>query len=303
MNYTLFLGCNIPSRVPQYNDAAKAVCEKLDINLTDDKEFMCCGYPMRNIDEFAFLLSAARNLAMAEQKQKDLMVLCKCCYGSLKMARFLLKDNIDILERINNVLAKENLVYKDSIAIKHFLSVLHEDVGLSELKTHIKIKFQKLKIAASVGCHALRPAKITQFDTPALPTVFDDLVKITGAKPIDWSRKSDCCGAPLLGINNKISKNIMEKKLSNAKAAGAHFISVACPWSFLQFDVYQSCVAKENPDWEILGPVLFPQLLGLAMGIDLKTLGIDHNLINIESLESYLSPPKEQKEVELNKDE
>jgi heterodisulfide reductase subunit B len=291
MNYTLFLGCNIPARVPQYNDAAKAVCKKLDIKLTDEKKFMCCGYPMRNIDEFAFLLSAARNLALAEKRKKDLMVLCKCCYGSLKMARFHLKENVDILERINAVLAKENLVYKDNIAIKHFLSVLHEDVGLPKLNNHIKTKFQKLKIAASVGCHALRPAKITQFDTPALPTVFDDLIKITGAKAIDWSRKSDCCGAPLLGINDEISKNIMEQKITNAKTAGANFISVACPWSFLQFDVFQSHVAKKNPDWEILGSVLYPQLLGLAMGIDLKTLGIDNNLINIESLESYLSPP------------
>ncbi|MCP3873536.1 MAG: disulfide reductase [Desulfobacteraceae bacterium] len=289
MNYTLFLGCNIPARVPQYQDAAKAVCHKLGIDLTPINEFMCCGYPMRNIDEFVFLVSAARNLALAEQQQKDLMVLCKCCYGSLKMAQFHLKENQDILEKVNILLAKENLIYKGNIIIKHFLTVLHEDIGLKKLKAKVKTKYKKLKIAASVGCHALRPAKITQFDTPAVPTLFDDLVKLTGAKSIDWSKKSECCGAPLLGINDELSQHIMEKKLSNAKEAGADFISVACPYSFLQFDAFQSKIAKHRGDKETLGAVLYPQLLGLVMGIDSSTLGIQSHQINIASLESYLS--------------
>lgn len=289
MNYTLFLGCNIPARVPQYQSSAQAVCEKLGIGLTLIKEFMCCGYPVRNIDEFTFLLSAARNLALAERSGKDLMVLCKCCYGSLKMAQFHLRQNKEILEKINRVLFKERLVFKDSITIKHFLSVLHEDIGLENLKPHVKTKYKNLKIAASVGCHALRPARVTGFDTPAAPALFDDLVNLTGAGSVDWSKKSDCCGAPLLGINDALSKTIMDKKLSNARHAGAHFITVACPYSFLQFDAFQSRVSKQDTDWKILGPVLYPQLLGLAMGIDSKRLGLDQNKINIAPLESYLS--------------
>lgn len=290
MNYTLFLGCNIPARVQQYHDAAQAVCRKLDIKLTRVKEFICCGYPMRNIDEYVFLVSAARNLALAEQRQNDLMVLCKCCYGSLKMADFRLKENPDMLKTVNKILAKEGLSFKGTIAIKHFLTVLHQDIGLTTVKAHIKSKFNKLNIAASVGCHALRPAQITRFDNAVSPTLFDDLVRLTGAESIDWSRQSDCCGAPLLGINNRLSKDIMEKKLSSAMAAGAHFISVACPYSFLQFDEFQSQTAKENRDWKPLGAVLYPQLLGLVMGIDKNSLGLKRNQIDIGSLESYLSP-------------
>ena len=289
MNYTLFLGCNIPARVQQYHDAAKAVCEKLDISLTQIKEFMCCGYPVRNIDEFTFLLSAAKNLALAEQRQSDLMVLCKCCYGTLKMAEYHLRRNPRVLEKINLILAKEGLLFKGKIIIKHFLSVLHEDVGLERLKAAVKVKYKKLKIAASVGCHALRPARITGFDSPVSPTLLDDLVKLTGAKSIDWSKKSECCGAPLLGINDALSKSIMEKKLSNARESGADFIAVACPYSFLQFDTFQSKLAKEDTNFQTLGPVLYPQLLGLTMGIDSNTLGIDRHQINIQLLESYLS--------------
>ena len=290
MNYTLFIGCNIPARVPQYLTASQAVCKKLDINLTPITEFMCCGYPMRNIDEFIFLVCAAKNLALAEQKQKNLMVLCKCCYGSLKIAEFYLKQNQNLLDKVNKVLAKENLIFKGTIKIKHFLSVLHEDIQCSTLKSHVKIKFENLKIAASVGCHALRPGKITEFDTPANPTLFDDLVNLTGAKSINWSKKSECCGALLQGINNTLAKKIMMGKISNAQKAGANFISVACPYSFLQFDTFQSKTAKNDANWKTLGAVLYPQLLGLAMDIPPNTLGIQHNQISIESLESYLSP-------------
>lgn len=289
MKYSLFIGCNIPARVQQYHDAAQAVCRHLDIDINPVKQFMCCGYPMRSIDEFVYLLSAARNLALAQAQGNDLMVLCKCCYGSLKAAQFRINDNKTLEDQINRILAKENLVYTGEVVVKHFLSILHDDIGINTLKSQIKVKFKNLNIAASVGCHALRPALMTQFDSPATPTLFDTLVNLTGANAIDWSKKSECCGAPLLGINDDLSKRIMEKKLSDAIQNKAHFIAVACPYSFLQFDAFQFHVSKEDKHFQVLGPVLYPQLLGLTMGIDSSILGIDRNKISIASLESYLS--------------
>ena len=65
MQFTLFLGCNIPARVQQYERSARAVLNKLGIDVADNKEFKCCGNPIRNTDEQTFLLMAARNLALA----------------------------------------------------------------------------------------------------------------------------------------------------------------------------------------------------------------------------------------------
>ncbi len=289
MNYALFLGCNIPARVTQYQDAATAVCQQFDIHGESIEQFNCCGYPMRNMDEFGFIQSAARNLAISEQKNMDIMALCKCCYGSLKLAQYHLKQNAGLLEKVNANLQKENLSYKGSVKVKHLLSVLFHDVGIKKIKETIRFKYKKLKIAASVGCHALRPAKITRFDDPVAPSLFDELVKVTGAQSIVWSKKSECCGAPLLGINDILSKDIMKKKLSNAREAGAHFVTAACPYSYLQFDTLQSQVAKEDKTWETIGTILYPQLLGLSMGIDPDRLGIREGQINIDGIESYLS--------------
>lgn len=84
MQFTLFLGCNIPARVQQYERSARAVLDKLCIGVADNSEFKCCGNPIRNTDDQTFILMAARNLALAEEQGMDMMVLCKCCFGSLK---------------------------------------------------------------------------------------------------------------------------------------------------------------------------------------------------------------------------
>ena len=88
MEFALFLGCTIPARLNQYESSSRAVLEKLGVGLVDIREFNCCGYPLRNIDFKVFLLSSARNLALAEKKNLNVMTLCKCCYGSLKKADY-----------------------------------------------------------------------------------------------------------------------------------------------------------------------------------------------------------------------
>jgi heterodisulfide reductase subunit B len=56
---------------------------------------------------------------------------------------------------------------------------------------------------------------------------------------------------------------------------------------------------NENPSEKLLPVLLYPQLLGLCLGIDEKTLGIEQNsTINandIERINSLLGPPVEEK--------
>ena len=80
MKFALFLGCNIPARLIQYELSARSVLEKLDVELVDINDFNCCGYPLRNLDFRSFVLSSARNLALAAKERLTVMSLCKCCY-------------------------------------------------------------------------------------------------------------------------------------------------------------------------------------------------------------------------------
>jgi len=289
MKFALFLGCTIPRRVQQYDLSARAVLEKLDVDVMDIREFNCCGYPLKNSDFKTSILFSARNLALAEKRGLDIMTLCKCCFGSLKKANHLMKEEPSLRNEINTFLAKEGLEYKGDIEVTHFLSVLHKEIGLATLKEKITLPFKNLKIATHYGCHALRPSDIMQFDNAAAPVLFDQLVTTTGANSVDWAQKLECCGAPLMGVNDELSMDLTENKLANGKAYGADYICVGCPWCHVQFDTVQEMMTSSRSTNHRLPSILYPQLLGLAMGIRGEALGIEMNHISISDIEAFLS--------------
>ncbi|MGA2316510.1 MAG: CoB--CoM heterodisulfide reductase iron-sulfur subunit B family protein [Thermodesulfobacteriota bacterium] len=294
MEFALFLGCTIPARLNQYESSSRAVLEKLGVELVDIREFNCCGYPLRNMGFKIFLLSAARNLALAEKKNLNVMTLCKCCYGSLKKADYLMKENASLKKEVNTTLEKEGLKYEGRIEIKHLLSVLHKDIGIEAIKGKIATTFKGLKIATHYGCHALRPSQVVGFDNPVAPTLFDQLVEVTGAESIEWTMKLDCCGAPLWGINDKLSMDLTLKKLTDGKKSGANYVCAACPYCHIQFDKVQKMILSQRNMNHPLPSILYTQLLGLSMGIGQKALGLELNEIPISGIEELLK-----KETEL----
>jgi heterodisulfide reductase subunit B len=288
MRYALFQGCQIPARLPQYETAARAVLEKLDIDLVEIREFACCGYPMRNTDLTASLLAAARNLAIAHEQHLPLLVLCQCGYGQLRYAAHLLKEEPTVKEQLNHILTKEGLEYSQPPEIKHLLTVLYHDIGTEAIKEKITKPFTELRIATHYGCHALRPSEITAFDDPVNPSLFDELVELTGAESISWEARLDCCGAPLFGSNDTLALSLMAKKITSAHSAGAHYLAVACPYCHLQFDSVQKMVSIKNKTNHTLAPILYPQLLGLSMGMDSERLGLEMNELDISEVVGFL---------------
>jgi len=287
--YALFIGCNIPARLEHYESSARAVLRRLDVPLEDFREFNCCGYPMRNTQEGSFLLSSAKNLAVAEKAGLNILTLCKCCFGTLKTARHRLMEDDRLMAIINRQLAPHGLTFNGHTQVYHFLSVLHQDVGIEAIRTKIKRTFKDLNIATHYGCHALRPSAVTQFDDPTNPVLFDDLVSLTGAKSVEWENRLECCGAPLTGINDPLSQDLTRKKLESATDAGAAYLCSACPWCQLQFDTVQAQMISEDGSKQPVPSILYPQLLGLSLGIDGDKLGIDANRLSIREISKFMN--------------
>ena len=294
MKFALFLGCTIPARLTQYELASRAVLEKLDVRVIDIKEFNCCGYPLRNVNFKVFALLSARSLALAEREQLDIMTLCQCCFGSLKKAHHLLKEN-DLLRReLNSILEREGLRYEGGIEVKHFLQVLYHEVGIDSIHEKLEKSYEGLKVAAHYGCHVLRPSQIVQFDNPVSPTLFDQLVEVTGAQSVSWQRRLECCGAPLWGINDELSMDLTKKKLEDGKRSGADYLCVACPYCQIQFDTIQGIMLSKEGMNHQLPSLLYPQLLGLCMGIDRRVLGFDVNQVSASGIDDFLSDRREE---------
>ena len=288
MNYALFLGCTIPARLTQYESSSRAVLETLGVDLIDIKEFNCCGYPLRNVDFKASMLASARNIALAEREGLPMLILCKCGFGTFKHADHILQQDSSLRTEINRTLKKEGLEYTTGVDMRHLLSLLYHDIGSNAIKEKITRPFANLRIATHYGCHALRPSEIVQFDDPVNPTIFDDLVALTGAESIYWEKRLDCCGGPLTGVNDELSRDLTEKKLADAKRAGADFLCDACSYCHIQFDTVQEMSTRTTGNNNRLPAILYPQLLGLSLGINGDTLGLGMNQIDVTGIEGYL---------------
>ncbi|NVM26365.1 MAG: disulfide reductase, partial [Desulfobacterales bacterium] len=71
--------------------------------------------------------------------------------------------------------------------------------------------------------------------------------------------------------------------------AGADYLCVGCPYCHIQFDTVQRMIHRERGRNHLLPPILYPQLLGLSLGIDREILGLGMNQIDITSVEKFLS--------------
>jgi heterodisulfide reductase subunit B len=259
------------------------------VEVVDIREFTCCGYPLRNTDFTASILCAARNLALAERQELEMLILCKCGFGMLKYTASLMEENQAIRKDMNALLKAEGLALKGPVGVKHLLSVLYHDVGVEGIKEKVTRPYQELKIATHYGCHALRPSEITHFDDPVNPTLFDALVTLTGAESISWQARLECCGAPLFGVHDELSMDLTQRKLTSARGSGAQFLCTACPYCHIQFDTVQRMIQGERGGDHLLPPILYPQLLGLSMGIEGERLGLGMNEIEISPIEGFLS--------------
>jgi len=284
MKFAFFPGCKIPFYLEAYGRSTRAVLARMRVKLVP-LEFNCCGNPVHNLNFQAFVLSAARNLALAEKHGLDILTPCKCCYGSLKHADHWLREQSDLRREINRELDREGLWWNGESEVKHLLTVLARDVGIQTLSKRVKKPFTGLKVAASYGCHALRPGNIVRFDNPLAPTIFEELLAVTGAETVEWARRLECCGNPLWEKNNALSLRLMEVKLSDARQSGADVVCTACTHCQIQFDAVQAQQpAPEGQGEPKLPSLLYPQLLGLSLGLPERVLGLARNRVPVPDL-------------------
>jgi heterodisulfide reductase subunit B len=273
--YLIFLGCAIPYRVSAYEISARKVISKLDVELVEMPEFNCCGLPMDPVSHEMMLILAARNLALAEQKGLNILTLCPGCAGTLKKVNKMLKEDKAIREEINSHLKEAGLEFKGTIEAKHLVQALMEDVGLEKIKKAIVKPLTMLKVAEHNGCHILRPKEFIGFDDPEDPKTLKILIEATGATCLDYMDETECCGAPSVGVSDKVALELARDKLNHIKNVGAQALITICPFCHIMYDTNELRIERMfNETYGI--PVLhYTQLLGLAMGISPEELAIN----------------------------
>jgi len=288
LKYLLFLGCAIPYRVSAYEISTRKVAEKLGIELVEMPEYNCCGLPMDPVSHDIMLTLAARNLCVAEKQGLNIMTLCPGCAGTLRKVNKMLKEDKKLKGLVNGYLKETGLEFKGTIEVKHLIQVLAEDVGFEKIKAAVQKPLNPLKVAEHNGCHVLRPVKYIGFDDPENPVMLKKLIGATGAKCLDYMDETECCGAPIIGVNEKIPLQLARDKLTHIKDVGAQAMVTVCPFCHMMFDTNQSRIERMFNETFGLPVLHYPQLLGLAMGFSPEELALKELRVDASKLVSTL---------------
>jgi len=282
LKYAYYPGCASQEMTKEANNTTRLIATELGISLIDMPKANCCGAGlMYDYDyELAITLNA-RIFAEAETMGLDIMTICSTCLMVMRTANRDLKNDPQLLEKINTTLEKAGLHYSGNVEVTQLLWVLAKDYGLENLKKKVVKPLNWLKVAPFYGCHTLRPSDALGVDDPENPQSLDDIIKILGADVVDYRDKTKCCGFQVNLVAEDMAVEMTGKRLLNAKDNGARCMVTPCPFCHINLDNYQG-MAEKKVEKTIGLPVFhLPQLVGLALGLGLKQMGLDRHLVSM----------------------
>ncbi len=263
----------ISYRLPFIEVSIRKALDLFEIPYSEISKFSCCPEPngIKNSDNLAYSITAARNLALAEQLKTNILTPCNGCFETLKAVRSEIKSDLHFRDEMNAYLDKINLRVSGKFDVYHLVEFFHK-LGRDRIKDKIKYPLSGLRIAVHYGCHFLRPSNKIQMDDPMEPHIFDQLIEDLGAKSVDYVNKIECCGGSLARAgNSEAGFDLIRMKLESMKKSRVDAIVVGCPQCFVQFDHIQQELKKLDHNYDI--PVLYySELLCIALGIDIREL-------------------------------
>lgn len=288
--YAFYPGCVARGGTPELYDSAVAVTQRLGIELVELTKASCTGAGV--LQEKNLKLGDTLNVrtfAMAEQLGLPILVLCSTCQGVMSQANARVQKDPEYLKEINSFLKDEGLEYRGTAVVKHLLWALIEDIGLVKLKAAFTRELSGLNVAPFYGCYIVRPSDVLGFgQNPQRQTSLETLIAATGAKPVDFPGKAKCCGLPILYINQENALKMVADHTGTAQSLGADAMVTPCPLCHLNLDGYQPKARRKFGAQDLGGntlPILhLPQLIGLAMGMDHKALGLQKHMVPTEAI-------------------
>ncbi|MFW9925136.1 MAG: CoB--CoM heterodisulfide reductase iron-sulfur subunit B family protein [Candidatus Thorarchaeota archaeon] len=285
-SYNLYMGCSVPANYPNYEAAMIKVASEFGMTLEYLENVACCGSPnLRSMDYMGWLTVNARTLAIAEKNGHDIVTPCNGCFASLKDAYHFLKHDKDYKKKVNEILKKEGLEFKGTARPRHFVEALYTDIGIEEIQKRVSKPLDGVGVAIHYGCHLLRPEDVTEFS----PHILEELVKVTGATVIDYPLWKQCCGATVLPVNENLAIRLARDKLKSMTEAGAVFATTVCPACTNQLDLQQLGLKDSYGEEYNLPILLYPQILGLAIGLDEDDVGLSMNRVTADPIIDHLT--------------
>ena len=287
MRVAYWPGCVSRGFTPELHGAMAKVAPLLDLELLELDRAACCGAGViaEHNQELADTLNA-RTFALAQRTDGALMMnICSTCQGSMSECQERLDANQDYREQINDNLQGEGLHYQRGVVNKNLAWLLVEDMGLDELRSRVKRPLENLRVGPFYGCYLVRPTdRLGIGDAHPRDTYLHLIIEALGGTVIDYAGQYKCCGFPIITMNKEASLKQAGRHLGDAIEADADCLVTPCPLCHLNLDLQQP--QAERVIGRDLGmPVLhLPQLLGLALGLSPRELGMSKHVVRPTSV-------------------
>ncbi|MFO0706650.1 MAG: CoB--CoM heterodisulfide reductase iron-sulfur subunit B family protein [Nitrospira sp.] len=285
LKFALYPGCAAKGATPELYQSTMAIVGKLGIEVVELAASSCCGAGVVTEAEPDVALALnARTFAQAEQLGLDVMTICGTCQGVMGAANKRLKTEAGLLDRINRILEPDGVVYRGTVQVKHLLWIVVREIGVRRLGTQVVRSLHGLRIAPFYGCYILRPSWDLGFDDPENPSSLEQIIHALGGEAVAYAGRTKCCGFPIILEKEAIAVAMAGGNLKDAKDEGADCLVTPCPLCHMSLDIYQDRAGRAV-NTELNLPILhLPQLLGLAMGIPPKELGVARHLVPVDSI-------------------
>ncbi|MEY2977380.1 MAG: CoB--CoM heterodisulfide reductase iron-sulfur subunit B family protein [Prochlorotrichaceae cyanobacterium] len=284
--YSYYPGCSLHTSAKEFDLSTKVVLDALGTEWEELQDWSCCGGSIAGgVNRNVGLALAARNVVLAQQQERDLLASCSGCYNkSAKAAKALAEP--EQREELRPLLKEMGLdLPEKQVKVRNVVDVLANDLDISPA---IKRPLTGLKVACYYGCLMNRPEDITGWDSAVNPMAMDKLAKICGAEVLDFRAKTKCCGGPILVPQEKVAFELTKAILDEAQELGADCVVLACPLCSTNLELRQPDIEKAYGVSYKLPILYITEIIGLAMGIAPRKLGLDKHLVSAQSVLSKI---------------
>jgi heterodisulfide reductase subunit B len=288
-------GCALEATGHAYDRSTRALGAALGLELEDLKNWNCCGaMEVKNVDPKLQTYLSSRNLSIAaEMGHKTVMAPCNGCYHNLKKAEYDLTHDAKSVEVVDTLSQKAgHAAYQaGTVQTIHALDWIKQAIGEDQLRQRVRNSLAGLKVANYYGCMYSRPRHIfpekdkgAGSESTSRPHFMDDLLGAAGATCVDFPLKTACCGGAHTLSDSDTSTKLVLNILTTADACGAEVIATECPTCHTGLELHQARAAKLLGKPTRVKILYFTQLLGMALGLSARRVGVRENLSDSSAL-------------------
>ncbi len=258
MKVTYYPGCSLEGTAVDYAASIAGIAPLLDVELVELFDWNCCGASSaHSLNHQLSLALPARNLGLAAKAGRDVVAPCALCFNRLKTAEQALQGSEG---------EKLGVAYEGGIKIWDLLDFFTQPSFLEALATKVVAPLLNLSAVPYYGCLVARPPAVTGKTDYENPQNMERLLEVLGATPLDWSFKTDCCGAGLAVARPDIIDTLVQRLYERALAAGAECLVVSCQMCQANLDMSQERISQKFGKNYYLPVFYFTELIGLAVG-------------------------------------